>query len=1270
MSATQAKIYALAQQGVPDDVLATVRALDQQIVAMEESRRVQAELAGQGARVFESTRTEAEKFARELERLNALRSGGHIDSDTYSRALKAADPAFQAFTRHQEQIAADAKRVWEQTRTPLEKYREEVNRLNNLKVAGKIDQPTYQRAVNQANPLQSEGDRVRQSVQTPDQRFNQEQARLNDLLKAGVIDATTFGKAVRQIDPAYQAARQAADKMKADGKSVYDSLLTDAQKFEREVIRLKELKIHGVIDPATFKKAVEAIDPARKALDALKAEGARVFESTRTPVEQYKSKVAELSKLLRVGALDQDTYNRAVKAIPRPNIGGREELKSYVAGLKDQITGFRRSADEAARYKLAQAGVSAESLKGVAALQKQAAALTKVKQSQEGAASRGKAFAESTMSPLSRQLRTLGDLRTAYKTGGISAGEFSRSIVLGPGVASTKALAAGITAVSVAALAAVTGLAAFTRSNLRAVDEMGDSAQRIGLNLGSYSKLQAALQYTGSETEDLDQTISKLNINLGKAASEGGPTSDALRRIGLDAVKLASSSPDEAFYKIAEGFTSITNPAERASLVMEIFGKSGNRVLNSLAAGKELRRIGDDAKRMGLTLSQVEADQAGLANDAIDRITGLFGKLAQKIAVGFAPQITALGDGFTAWATSSLDAGAMVDRVLAGASDGIKLALDTLNVFTGGWKGVSAVVSITGAGVVGALGLVAKAIEAVVNLVPGIHVAVGDTFLAISKDLAKLAGDQTQEAKQAFNSDAGDRLKAKFDATTIAARKAVGAVGGVGLELGKLDEAMTGRLGDLKADLQLKIDTHGLDEFEAKLLKLKKDGATETQVKEVQKLSDAYKALTIKSVESPFKKYKTELDALNRIKASGSINEDQFQQGKTKAQKEILGIDEKPLDRFLARFKEIIQLRDAGVITPVQFKVEVDKSKNEGLGDLGSDVEKSALQFRTDIDTLNGFLRAGVIGQEDYQRALRKSWEGALGSTADVIKTPGQRLKEGLDRLAQQAKQFGLTTEQINKAAKAIKDQALGWISDALKNPLADFKDKFAEARQFFAEQRKEQGIKPVDHVQVNKQMIELVDARRKGQIGPQEFKRERGRIQEQADPMAAFRREQAALAKQNLPPKQFRRENEELQKKFAPQIKIDAQEKRVNAKNLEEAFPGLDALKGTGDRLKEFADQLSYGVKNLGLGKDQASKLFANKREELFGVGAESKPTAALDIRSTEARSQIIAYNTGGKNNDAKDTARNTARTAEAVMEMVRLTRGREQPQVVNLSS
>ena len=87
MSAHEADRWRLAQEGASDAAIKAVEALQRQVEALER----QADLMEEGARVFDKTRTPIEKHVAELEKLRELLEAGAIDQDTFRRAVEAAD---------------------------------------------------------------------------------------------------------------------------------------------------------------------------------------------------------------------------------------------------------------------------------------------------------------------------------------------------------------------------------------------------------------------------------------------------------------------------------------------------------------------------------------------------------------------------------------------------------------------------------------------------------------------------------------------------------------------------------------------------------------------------------------------------------------------------------------------------------------------------------------------------------------------------------------------------------------------------------------------------------------------------------------------------------------------------------------------------------------------------------------------------------------------------------------------------------------------------
>src|SRR4051794_4296501 len=129
------------------------------------------------------------------------------------------------------------------------------------------------------------------------------------------------------------------------------------------------------------------------------------------------------------------------------------------------------------------------------------------------------------------------------------------------------------------------GLLALTKSSLTSVDAMNDQATQIGTTAGRLGELRYAAKLTGSDTEALDNGLQKMTTNLGHAARQGGPVAATLANLGLKTRDLAAMDPADAFLQIAGAISKVPNPALQASAAMDVFGKGGAGLLNTIKAG-------------------------------------------------------------------------------------------------------------------------------------------------------------------------------------------------------------------------------------------------------------------------------------------------------------------------------------------------------------------------------------------------------------------------------------------------------------------------------------------------------------------------------------------------------------------------------------------------------------------------------------------------------------------------------------------------------------
>jgi TP901 family phage tail tape measure protein len=132
------------------------------------------------------------------------------------------------------------------------------------------------------------------------------QATVNDLTSA-LLDTSD---ATEQMAEKMSEAQQEADKLIAKLQEQVDTFGMSA--LEADLFRIG---IENLTDAQ--REQIEALQEQLKALEEqkdLQREAERVIEQTRTPLEKYEQEIEKLEKLLEEGLIDQETFERAVKA--------------------------------------------------------------------------------------------------------------------------------------------------------------------------------------------------------------------------------------------------------------------------------------------------------------------------------------------------------------------------------------------------------------------------------------------------------------------------------------------------------------------------------------------------------------------------------------------------------------------------------------------------------------------------------------------------------------------------------------------------------------------------------------------------------------------------------------------------------------------------------------------------------------------------------------------------------------------------------------------
>jgi len=205
--------------------------------------------------------------------------------------------------------------------------------------------------------------------------------------------------------------------------------------------------------------------------------------------------------------------------------------------------------------------------------------------------------------------------------------------------------------IALAASAAITGAAAagaaMVRSGLVTVDAQAKLAQSLGTTVASIQTLERAGDLAGVSIIGVEQATKDLTRRLSQAAAGSGPAIAALKRLGLSANDLLALPLDQRVGSINAAIEEFVPLAERAAVAGQLFGEEGSLNLARIDTAA-LRQATKDVRDFGVVVSEQDAKQIELTNDAISRLGLVWRGLANQLTVAVAPSLQSVADAMAA----------------------------------------------------------------------------------------------------------------------------------------------------------------------------------------------------------------------------------------------------------------------------------------------------------------------------------------------------------------------------------------------------------------------------------------------------------------------------------------------------------------------------------------------------------------------------------------------------------------------------------------------
>lgn len=266
-------------------------------------------------------------------------------------------------------------------------------------------------------------------------------------------------------------------------------------------------------------------------------------------------------------------------------------------------------------------------------------------------------------------------------------------------------------------------------------DEIQEAAARTGQSVKEFASLAYAGSLVGLEQGGIEMAFRTLSKGLVGAATGSKETKQAFSQLGLSYQSLLKMTPDEQFMAMGEAVASISNPAQRAALAVQLFGRSGTRLLPLFENGAEgLRKLRAEFKDL---MGDVDIEAAAELQDNFDRlkvsIAGVRNAFAQVLtpsAQKFVQFMTGVNIRIREWISKHPG----LVKAFVGVGTGL-LALGTAGKFIKPMLEVLQALTVVVSGLI----VYALPIGALVAAFVGLAAAGGTAAFALSKTLRKMA---------------------------------------------------------------------------------------------------------------------------------------------------------------------------------------------------------------------------------------------------------------------------------------------------------------------------------------------------------------------------------------------------------------------------------------------------------------------------------------------------------------------------------------------------
>lgn len=181
---------------------------------------------------------------------------------------------------------------------------------------------------------------------------------------------------------------------------------------------------------------------------------------------------------------------------------------------------------------------------------------------------------------------------------------------------------------------------------------LDDTSKQIGLTTDALQELEHAAALSGVSQDELRGGLMKLTANM-RAAKEGGEAqAEAFQKLGVKVTDTNGElrSSDDVLQALAEKFAGMEDGSKKTATAMEVFGRSGAKLIPLLNEGSEgIEKLRNEAHDLGLVFDDVAVGAGAELDDNLDRLKRSTLGLWRTAIAPLLPVVNNIVKRFLAW---------------------------------------------------------------------------------------------------------------------------------------------------------------------------------------------------------------------------------------------------------------------------------------------------------------------------------------------------------------------------------------------------------------------------------------------------------------------------------------------------------------------------------------------------------------------------------------------------------------------------------------------